>query len=31
MVEEALRRGGEHASGIANEKMERVRQAIGVA
>lgn len=31
MVEEALVRGGEHAAGIANEKMERVRHAIGVA
>lgn len=31
MVEEALARGGEHAAGIANEKMERVRRAIGVA
>lgn len=31
MVEEALVRGGEHAAGIANEKVERVRNAIGVA
>lgn len=31
MVEEALIRGGEHAAGIAAEKMSRVRAAIGVA
>lgn len=31
MVEEVLARCGEHAAGIANEKMERVRRAIGVA
>ena len=31
LVEEALLRGGEHAAGIANEKMAQVRSAIGVA
>lgn len=31
MVREALARGGEAAAAIANEKMERVRRAVGVA
>jgi tryptophanyl-tRNA synthetase len=31
MVYEALARGGEAASAVANEKMERVRRAVGVA
>lgn len=31
MVREALARGGEAAAAVANEKMERVRRAVGVA